>query len=86
MKNVTEAMLKSTICLDLRKFIKLAATLTGDGCAADYDDYDGGLSFSDEAWKSLETYFDVKIESIHADNYENKCVWIAYEKTDNPLK
>ena len=83
MKNVTEAMLKSTICLELGKFIELAANLTDDDCAADYD---GGLSFSDEAWKSLEIYFDVKIESIHADNYENKCVWIAYEKTDNPLK
>jgi len=80
MKNVKNNMIKTAIFIELNKFKKLVIELTGEDFNVDYDIYDG-LCVTDNGIEALEKHFDVKITSIHADDFDTIGVWIIYIQT-----
>lgn len=86
MKNVKKYQLKKCIMIELEEFQELFISLFGEfneetnpidvECS-----YDGicltGIDDT-ELYEALSKYYDVKVTSVHADNFDYLGIWICY--------
>ena len=91
MEKINKKYLKKTICIPCDEFENIIQKIYKGNVEINYDLEDSGWSplrtsgrdiKEEDVAKKLESYFDVKIESIHTDNYSPCNFWIVLKSAD----